>query len=209
MKHLFLISFVCIACIFGGCSNDNSEESPSDNPSIPDAGPTPNSEGNIIYYTAADWRIIEPQNFYPITFTNTCDQGNGVITFDQDITQIPYQAFYRATGLSGITIPKTVISIEEKAFYGCINLKSITLPATLTAVGDEAFNGSGLTTIYCKASIPPRIFDTSNVHYNSFPHSSAQPITVYVPRESLEAYKAATDWNSYDNMTFKGYDFKE
>ncbi len=209
MKHLFLISFVCIACLFGSCSNDNPGDSPSDNPSIPDAGPTPNSEGNIIYYTASDWRIIEPKNFYPTTFTNTCDKGNGVITFDQDITQIPYRAFRNATGLSAITIPKTIISIEEDAFYGCTNLKSITLPATLTSIKEYAFVNSGLTSIYCKASIPPIIYNEDDKYNQSFSGSSLHPITVYVPKESLEAYKAATDWNSYEYMTFKGYDFKE
>ena len=50
--------------------------------------------------------------------------GEGVITFDADVTTIGSRAFYINDILSEITIPESVTSISYQAFYHCSNLKA-------------------------------------------------------------------------------------
>lgn len=48
--------------------------------------------------------------------------GEGVITFDGDVTAIGSHAFYMNTDLLEITIPESVTSIHYSSFYGCYNM---------------------------------------------------------------------------------------
>ncbi len=48
-------------------------------------------------------------------------------------------AFFRCTGLTGITIPDGVTEIGKYAFSKCSNLESITIPNTVTTINEAAF----------------------------------------------------------------------
>ena len=66
--------------------------------------------------------------------------GNGVITFDSDVTKIGLWAFGSCINLTGITIPNSVTEIEQFAFEHCI-FTSITIPDSVTTIADESFGG--------------------------------------------------------------------
>lgn len=69
-------------------------------------------------------------------------------------------------------------------------LTSITLPSTLTTIeGWNAFDGCPITKLIVNAVTPPSIM--GNVELNN------QNINIYVPDESVEAYKTATGWIDY------------
>ena len=51
-------------------------------------------------------------------------------------------AFYRCTGLTGITIPDSVTSIDNWAFQDCTNLTNITLPDSITNIGISVFDNT-------------------------------------------------------------------
>lgn len=85
-------------------------------------------------------------------------------------------------------IPEGVTNIGENAFFNCdalINsnaLTSIVLPNTIESIEAFAFSMcSSLNTIYCYAITPPTTNQYAFDNYNA---------TLYVPCESLEAYKA-------------------
>lgn len=88
-----------------------------------------------------------------------------------------------------------ITSIGANAFYNCLSLKYLDLPATLTSIGRSAFCYCGYnTTVICRAVTPPSI--TNDTFYGT------NIAAIYVPAESVNAYKTATNWSTYaDKIT--------
>lgn len=96
------------------------------------------------------------------------DRDNIVSVEIGDCVTSIYNTFFACTKLTSVTIPNSVTSIENYAFYGCSSLTSITVEATT----------------------PPTI-DDSGVF------TSTNDCPIYVPAESVDTYKSATNWSSY------------
>ena len=122
------------------------------------------------------------------------------VTIPDSVTTIGYGAFYGCSSLTSVTIPDSVTTIGYDAFYGCSSLTSVTIPDSVTEIGDSAFAYcDSLTSVYCKAITPPaRGYD---MFYNN-----ASGRKIYVPMESVEAYKSAQGWSDYADAIV-GYEF--
>ena len=108
------------------------------------------SKQSIIQYTSTDGNIVTPYNvsdFDASIITNTYHNGIGVISFDNDITKIGEEAFYKCSTLASVIIPKGVTQINHAAFADCNNLSSVSLPEGFLSFGSGAFDCSGLTSI--------------------------------------------------------------
>ena len=111
-------------------------------------------------------------------------------------------SFAIGCGATEYTIPDSVTKISEGAFYNCSSLTNIAIPESVTSIGDYAFyNCRGLKSVYCKATTPP----TGGVDMFVYNASTRQ---IYVPTNSVEAYKSATNWETY-NEKIIGYNFNE
>ena len=109
-------------------------------------------------------------------------------------------AFSYCSNLASVNIPDSVTTIGYGAFYYCGSLESVTIGDSVTTIGGDAFIGcDSLTSMYCKATTPP------DGGYHMF-GSDASGRVIYVPNESVEAYKTAEYWNYYANA-IEGYNF--
>ena len=113
------------------------------------------------------------------------------ITIPEGVTTISKNTFYGCTCLSSISIPEGVKMIEAVAFYGCSGLRELTIPESVTSIGEGAFSHcSNFIEIHAKMVIPPAI---SSVFYGV----DKTICTLYVPAESVDAYKAADNWSQH------------
>ncbi len=127
------------------------------------------------------------------TATNTLVTGCMNTLIPNSVTSISGYAFYGCSGLTSVTIPNSVTTIGVSAFYGCSGLTSVTIPNSVTSISSWAFDGcSGLNYVLCLPVTPPSGSDVM------FPTG----MTIYVPSASLNAYKAASYWKSYNIYPF-------
>ena len=144
--------------------------------------------------------------------------GLASYTIPEGVTCIGNQAFVNCTELTSILLPEGITSLDIAAFTGCENLASVVLPKSLTTIRSEVFRSCysltsvvisenitdieshafwgcrSLASIECKAIIPPRGFADMFELTNNCP--------IYVPNESVEAYKTSSGWINYAERIF-------
>ena len=91
-----------------------------------------------------------------------------------------------------IELPSLLTAIPSSCFSNCQRLKTLTVPTTVTSIGNSAFyNCYSMQSIHLLPTIPPTLTNT-----NAF--SSIPPdFIIYVPENSLNDYKTATNWSTY------------
>ncbi len=167
---------------------------------------------NTIVYTSSDNSIVTPNDisvFGANMIANTYENGQGIITFDGEVSTIGYQAFYKCNTLTGITIPESVVEIGEYAFakcsklsyvstinctvcryafYDCSNLRRAYFAENATA----EYSFGYLSEIYCLSTTPPMIFGECD--YKDLVHSGCgfdfdDKTKIYIPASAIDTYK--------------------
>lgn len=90
-----------------------------------------------------------------------------------------------------IVIEKGTKGVAALAFWYCEELTSVTIPDSVAYIGEDAFHLSHSLCITCYAPIPP------TMHEGRFSRRFRR-VTVYVPAQSVEAYRQAADWNRFN-----------
>lgn len=119
------------------------------------------------------------------------------------VIRIGDSAFESCENLSSVTIPNGIVSIGSWAFMNNTNLSTLTIPSSVSLIEGGTFKGcSNLSSITCEATNPP----SCPLAY-PFPSTT---IPVYVPENSVQAYKNADGWKDFTNIqaipTIKTYD---
>ena len=103
--------------------------------------------------------------------------------------------------ITSVIFPKTLVYIEPGAFFNT-KLTKLDFPSTLMAIGMTAFDMcSGITEVTCRATTPPIMSDGQEEYNTSvFLRVPIANATLYVPAESVEAYKSASQWKDFGQI---------
>ncbi len=98
-------------------------------------------------------------------------------------------ACFMSSGIENVIIPEGYEDIGENLCEKAYNCKLIDIPSTVKSIGKSLIRDlKEVTTIICRATTPPTLGDWG---YNG------TPVAIYVPDESVAAYRSATNWNAY------------
>lgn len=124
------------------------------------------------------------------------------VQLNDNLPEIKDGAFEECRKLQKIIIPNSVTYIGEQAFHNCYSLISILIPKNVSSLGLRVFNGcQKLETISCERITPPTMYG----QIAGFGTCKALS-KIYVPKESVDAYKSVSGWSFYDSI-IEGYDF--
>lgn len=115
------------------------------------------------------------------------------ITIPGKVTSISKKAFF-SNKLTKITIHENVTNIGEQAFFSN-QLTKIEIPSNVTNIGKEAFHSNdNLRDVTIHAINPPTVdspFELNNAN-----------LKIYVPAQSVNAYKTTAEWSKYTDRIF-------
>jgi hypothetical protein len=130
----------------------------------------------------------------PSAFTYYSGEDDAFVE-DVMVTEIGSLAFADCRSLLSVTIPEGVAQIKDYAFSGCDAMQRVIIPSTVTTVRHHAFQGClSLADVYCYATSVP---ETENDVFASVPVSD---VTLHVPAESIDAYKAKEPWSKFGSI---------
>ena len=114
--------------------------------------------------------------------------GTGIsnITIPEGITRLELDLLGNCEFLESVDLPKSLTLIDRGVFFNCPALTQITIPENVESLGELLFwDSDNLRHIYNHAVTPQQITPF---------HRNVAQLTVHVPAESVEAYKAAPIW---------------
>ena len=90
----------------------------------------------------------------------------------------------------------SITILESSLFAGCLSLHSIIIPSSVTTFGGHVFSGcSSLIDVRVKNTTPPVVGMNIFSNHNDL-------LKIYVPSESVDAYKISTGWSSWANRIY-------
>lgn len=125
-----------------------------------------------------------------VLFVDTLTVKDGTKTINR-------QSFTRQSIIKALVIPEGVYIIGVEAFYHCDNLESVTLPSSLNYIAPSAFaECNKIKEVTISALTPPSLISSVDL-FSSTAYANA---VLYVPAESVNAYKAADGWSSFSKI---------
>lgn len=116
-------------------------------------------------------------------------------------TQAHFGCFLDCKSLSSVTLNEGLEKIGNDAFKGCSSLTGFTIPSTVTKMYGLVLNGcSSLEYIISLPTTPPIIYyynESSQAIDPTWIFAGTNDCPIYVPNDSLDAYKSADVWKEY------------
>ena len=157
------------------------------------------TKNQFLFYTSSDGNVVTPSDdaFNVSIVSNDYKDGQGVITFDGELTTIGDWAFNDISTLTSISIPASVTSIETWAFSDCEDLTSLTFAdgSHLETIGESAFSGTALSgTLNLPASL-------ISIGEAAFATTKITAVTIPASVTSIEKY-AFSGCSQLSSLTF-------
>ena len=151
------------------------------------------------------------------------------VVIPKGINRIENCLFRNCKSLTTVVLPEGIEQIDCRAFQDCVNLAIVDLPNSLQIIKRQSFANSKMLTnvvlpeglvelegssfAYCSmvsctslSVAPPTVsfsFDEGTCYCEDDPFCfNYQLQAIYVPRESVDAYKAADGWNHYADIIY-------
>lgn len=112
------------------------------------------------------------------------------ISIPDSVTSIGSACFQNCYSLRKVELSSNLTKLESMTFFRC-GLEKITVPSGVTDIGSMCFNNcSSLTSLILLPTTPPTLNSTSL-------SGTPSNMVITVPKGTLDAYKAATNWSAY------------
>lgn len=153
-------------------------------------------------------------NLENVTFPEDCNISElfGYISIYNMSTRHTYGPFAECNKLKTIELPENLTTIRGSVFYGSSNLETIILRGANTPcqllthysyndawhTGDRAypFYSTKLSQVISYKIQPPVCENNQNIFYPN----NLNECTLYVPKQSIEKYKAAWGWKDFGKI---------
>lgn len=113
------------------------------------------------------------------------------VTIDYASNAILGQYQFYNLPITSLTIGSNPTKISGRMFSNCTKLATLVIPSNISYIGTSAFyHCTGLTSITVESTTPPTL-DSGDAFNNT------NDCPIYVPSESVDAYKAASGWSKY------------
>lgn len=121
----------------------------------------------------------------------------GTYTIPSTVKIIAFGAFLNCIYLDSIILPASILEIDGWAFAYCTGLTTVTIPSSLQRLGYSAFSGCiNLQSIFANSITPIDLTNEGGV----FVAVNTESCFLYVPEESIDLYKAAIQWEDFNNI---------
>lgn len=123
-----------------------------------------------------------------------CSSLSSDVILSDNVTSIGNNAF-SSTAISSIKIGEGITSIPASACNTIQSCKTIDIGSRVTSIGNSAFYyARHCETIICRATVPPTL---ENQAFGSVGSQTTGGCSLYVPSESVDAYKSDSWWTRF------------
>jgi hypothetical protein len=158
------------------------------------------SIGDMAFFDCSDLTSVNiPSAVTYIGYSAFAGTGLTSIEIPNSLTVITMGCFADCEHLNSVKLPNTLVRIDHYAFSGRTPLVEFEIPESVAFLGDYVFSNN-LKTLICRPTTPPanlyNIPDEGPIYLSD----SNQIETIYVPMESVEAYKGYYAWQLYRDI---------
>lgn len=108
-----------------------------------------------------------------------------------------YSSFSEASALVDLRIGNKLKTLSGSVFSNAVSLAHVVIPDGVTTIEDGVFSGcTNMREYVLKPTTPPTLASAKSLAINTF---GSEKTKIYVPKGTVDAYKAATNWAALAN----------
>jgi hypothetical protein len=142
--------------------------------------------------------IVEDPMVYDANYNTTLSAcsafAKGRVQVKDGVKIINSYAFYSCFAITAVELPNSVETVGKYAFDDCDAMETLIIGSGLLSTDMYSFSMKNLKNVVCMAVAAP------DLGMNSFYDTNVSAAVLYVPDESVEAYKAANQWKNFGSI---------